>query len=553
LQQAWKLHRAGRAAEAERSYRDVLRQAPGHSDANNLLGLLCLQSKRPREAEKFIRRALRTDPTNPQSHYNLGLACVEQKRFDDAAQHFGRAAQLQPGNIDSVSAQANALRLAGQPREAVDILLPAVRRQPDDRGARHNLGLALNDQGAALNRSGDSVGAIAAFRQALEFTPRHPQALMNLGLSLEQSGQLDEAARCYQASIAARPDFADPHFHLAHLRSHRSSREEIDAMLTLFNDESAGEEDRVRLAFGLGFALESTGEHAQAFHYMSEAHRLQGRRSTFSVDEERKRFAAIQQLFTAERIEQLGLPGAFDSRPLLISGMPRSGTTLAEQILASHPEVHGAGERTLLAQAANALAGSDGPPFPFGLENPARAELQAQANRYLRLLAEGAGEARRITDTTPMNFLLIGLAAMMLPGARFIICLRDPMDNGLSLYRQYLTGVNHFTHDLEDLGGYLNLHHDLIDHWLEQLPGRVHLIRYERLVNDPESQTRQLLDFCGLPFDARCLAFHESGRTVRSPSAAQVSQPVYNSSVGAWRHYEKELAPLQRVLCERKT
>ena len=183
--------------------------------------------------------------------------------------------------------------------EAVKALRSATQRDPQNRGARHNLGQALNDWGAALNKAGEADKAIEKFREALKFTPKHPQAHMNLGLSLEQSGMLEEAASNYRAAISARPDFADPHFYLAHLRTHRSTRPEIDAMRQLLENQASGHDDRIRLAYGLGFALESVSDYPQAFHYMSEAHRLQSQGSTFSLEREKARFDVIRRIFSA--------------------------------------------------------------------------------------------------------------------------------------------------------------------------------------------------------------------------------------------------------------
>jgi Flp pilus assembly protein TadD len=546
LQNAWQLHQRGQMAAAEREYARLLAIDPEQPDVLNLMGLVCIQTGRPDAAESHILRALRSDPDNPQSYYNLGIACANRQQFGDAAMHFGRAAKLQPGNPEPLSSQGNALRLAGQLDGAVTALRAALHIDPRHPGARQNLGLALNDVGAALNQSGDASTAIERFREALQFTPGHPQARMNLGLTLEQSGHLDEAASCYQAAIQIRPEFADPHFHLAHLRTHRSSREEIDAMRQLLEAPGTPLADRIRLAFGLGFALESAGDFAAAFSYMSEGHRLQARDSEFSLEREAQRFDAIRVVFSAACFAAVPAVSAVDRRPVFIAGMPRSGTTLAEQVLASHPAVQGRGESMALAHAARRL----GWPFGGAADLPDPERLQTEGRIFVAQLTDGPGTASRVTDTTPMNFLYFGLAALMLPGARFIHCQRDPMDNGLSIFRQYLTGPRGFEHDLRDLGGYYRLHLDLLEHWQEVLGSRLYVLQYERLVSDAKAETRRLLKFLDLPFDARCLDFHRTERVVRSPSAGQVRQPLYASSVGAWQRYRELLQPLKDALAE---
>jgi Flp pilus assembly protein TadD len=547
LQQAWKLHQSGQMAQAERIYRSILSAEPAHVDANNLMGLLCIQGKRPDLAERYIRRALRSDPPNAQSHYNLGIVFAEQSKFDEAAQHFGESAKLQPGNTEALSSHGNALRLAGKPASAVKVLESAIGLDSSNQGARQNLGLALNDQGAALVKAGDTKAAIPCFTRALEFTPGHPQALVNLGLTYEQRGDLDKADHHYQAAIQARPGFAEAYFLLSHLRTHRSSSEEIQRMKQLFSRAETSQPDRIRLAFGLGFALESCGRFSEAFHYMSAGHQLQGKDCDFSLDDETRRFSELQKLFSAERILSMAEAGLADERPVFVVGMPRSGTTLAEQILASHQQVHGAGEQTLLAETSRALAAKEAQMSADSAIVGSKTWKKA-AQDYMDHIAAGAEGAIRITDTTPMNFLHVGVAAILLPKARFIFCLRDPMDNCLSIYRQYLTGANDYTHKLEHLAGYYLLHRTLVKHWISALPGRTHCLQYEQLISDHETETRRLLEFCDLPFDERCIAFHQSDRLVRSPSAAQVRQPIYQTSVNAWKRYEKELAPLQDVL-----
>jgi hypothetical protein len=228
--------------------------------------------------------------------------------------------------------------------------------------------------------------------------------------------------------------------------------------------------------------------------------------------------------------------------------MPRSGTTLVEQILASHPHVSATGEQTILARLAGALAAETGIHFPACLLKANQEWLADAAAQYKETVLASSGEASRVTDTTPMNYLYLGLAAMLFPQARIVLCVRDPLDNCLSIYRQPLTGPHAYAHNLETLGQFYALHTQLARHWQEALQPCLLVLRYEDLVDKPEQMTRSLLEHCGLPFDPACLAFHETDRHVRSPSASQVRQPLYGSSVGAWRNYEQHLTPLKEAL-----
>lgn len=540
------MHRDGRLGDARRAYGELLSIEPANPDANNLMGLLLIQTGEPIRAVRHIRRALRTEPENAQSHFNLGVAYKDQKRMAEAVGALTEATRLEPGNMEFQASLGNALRLAGRPQEAVDVLERGLRRASGDEKLKLNLALAQNDLGTVRVQRGEQVQAMRHFFRAIELHPRHAQAHINLGLCLEQLGRLDDAERHYQAAIRARPQFADAHFQLAHLRTHRSSEHEIEAMQQLLDGPSTPEPGRVRLAFGLGFALESIGRYDEAFDAMTQAHRMQAQQQPFDLEAETARFERIREVFSLERLRDSQDHGIADTRPVFIVGMPRSGTSLAEQVLASHPDAHGRGELLAMSRAVQSL--SNGKTYPEGLGAIDSASLQDTARHYLAELEAGAGGARRIIDTTPMNFLFVGLAALMLPEARFVFCRRNPLDNGLSLYRQLLTGANAFAHQLDDLGGYYRLHDALLSHWHNALPERAFELQYEALVRDTEAQVRKLLGFCDLPFDDRCIRFHETERVVRSPSAAQVRQPVYDSSIGAWRRYAKQLEPLRNAL-----
>jgi len=546
LKKAYELHQAGQADAARAAYQVILELDPQQPEANNLMGLLCIQAGESLKAARYIRRALRRDPSNPQSHYNLGLSLANQGRMQEAAEAFGAAVALNGDNPDYRSAHGNALRLAGDARAAAGILEDALRKASGHGGLRLNLSLAQNDLGAASVRRGEHAQAVRHFLRAVELNPSHARAHMNLGLTLEQLGRIDEAVRHYKLAITAKPDFADAHFQLAHLRTRTSSRDEIEAMQRLFEWPATAHEDKVRLAFGLGMALESNRRFAEAFSFMQRGHELQSRKAPFDIDSVARQFQRIQNVFSMQRLASPEASGPGGQHPVMIVGMPRSGTTLAEQILASHPQVKGKGESMGLAQAVQLLG--RGQPYPDGHAQLCDDDLVSAAGEYLKTLEGETNDRCRLTDTTPMNFRFVGLAAMMLPKACFVFCVRNPMDNCLSLYRQMLTGANRYAHRLENLGRYYNLHLKLLEHWESALPGRIFRLQYEDLVRDNEAQVRRLLSFCDLPYDPACLRFYEAERAVRSPSAALVRQPFYDTSIGSWKNYERELEPLRQAL-----
>lgn len=609
LRDARKLHQAGQLGIAAKRYRRILSADPHHANANNLMGLLCIQTGQVMRAIEFIRAALEKQPDNPQSHYNLGIAFKDLGDLNSAADSFHKSVSLSPGNLEAINSLANVLRLAGKPKEALPLFQKILASEASHAAALCNLGYtftqldrfeeaeasfkqalssqpnmpealngmgelliakdmpaaaleslrkaiqidgnhaqAHNNLGVATNKLGDVDQAIASFRQAAKLKSGFAEAHLNLGLTLEQTGSLEEAAASYKAAIEARKDFVMAHFHLAHLRTHPSSREEISAMQDLYRNENLADGQKVRLAFGIGCASEKIADYPAAFEFFSRAHQLRAKKHPFNLNKAQDLFHDIESVFRPELVESLCESGVRDERPVFVLGLPRSGTSLVEQVLASHPDVHGCGESVAIAQIAGECAAVLGTHYPGFLTKIESGSLAAHAQKYLDGLVAETGSAQRFTDTTPMNFLYLGLVAIMFPRARFIHCYRDAMDQCMSIYRQMLTEPHAYANDLRDLGGYYLLYRQLMIHWYKIFPGRIHKLKYERLVQDQEHETRKLLDFCGLGFDERCLAFHESKRTVRSPSAGQVHQPLYSSSIGAWKHYENELEPLRQTL-----
>jgi len=575
LRKAWDQHQAGQLVAAERVYRELLAEVPNDPDLNNLAGLLQLQAGQPSQAEELIRRALQTESGNPQSHYNLGIACKDQHKWAEAAKAFRTCVDLAPDNAEAMNSLGNALRLSGQKEEALGCLERALALQPGHPAVLTNLGMlhnqlgrhgeaesflsqvvavqprnaeVWNDLGVARSKLGKPDKALQAYREATRASPDFSRAWLNRGQLEEQLGQLEAAAKSFQRAISSDPALIDAHFHLAHLRSHCSIPKEIDTLETLWRQDDLDNNQASRLAYALGFAHESNGDHDRAFHYMSEAHRLLGKRHRFDLESHREAVLNNIALCTAENLVAWSDPQSRDEQPVLICGMPRSGTTLVEQILASHPQVFATGEQTILARLAGELAAETGTHFPACLPNASEEWLLDAARQYQQAVLAPASDAPRVTDTTPMNYLYLGLIAMLYPKARIVLCIRDPLDNCLSIYRQPLTGPHAYAHDLRTLGHFYALHTQLARHWQETLGGRLAVVRYETLVSEPESQIRNLLTHCGLPFDSACLAFHETDRQVKSPSASQVRQPLYTSSVGAWRNYEQHLAPLKEAL-----
>ncbi len=575
LSQASRLHQAGQLGEAGKIYSELRAVAPEDPDLNNLSGLLFIQNRQPAKAELFIRKALKAQPGNAQSLFNLGVACKDQQHWPAASHAFAQCVEADPHNIDAINSLANSLRLEGKLQEALPLFERVLELQPGHTATLFNMGLLLNqlgrsadaasslervvaaapanpeawnDLGVARNKLGKTQEALIAYRQATSLRPDFALAWLNQGLLGEQMGLLHEAADCYKEALEQDESLVDAHFNLAHLRSHTSTNVEIDAMESLHKAGGLAPKQLVRLSFGLGFAHEKAGNFDRAFKFMSAAHEILGREQAFSLTKHQDVVLENIDSVSRDRLDFWSASGSRNAGLLFICGMPRSGTTLTEQILASHPMVRGTGEQTILAKLAGELAASTGSHYPGCLEHCSNETLVAASDRYAHTVLKPDDKSLKVTDTTPMNFMYLALAATLFPHARFVICKRDAMDNCLSIYRQPLTGRHAYSHDLATLGAFYKLHEILVSHWQEVLGDRLHLMEYEALVSDPEVSIRRLLEFCDLPFEPDCLDFHTTERVVRTPSASQVRQPIYSTSIGAWQNYQAFLQPLVEAL-----
>ena len=289
------------------------------------------------------------------------------------------------------------------------------------------------------------------------------------------------------------------------------------------------------------------------FKYLQHGHLLKKKKLPFDLPREKRYFQSLAEVFNSDFFNQHATHATADQSVVFVIGMPRSGTSLTEQILASHTAVYGAGELSLIAETRREIAKLTGRSFPQNCNLIDEAHMELLGLSYLKDLKKRSPKAEIITDTNPMNFLYTGLIAALLPNARFINCVRNPMDNCLSIFKHLLAEPHAYSHDLEDLGAYFNLHRSLMRHWHETLPDRIYDLPYETLVANSENEIRKLLEFCRLPFEENCLQFHKTSRVVRTPSASQVRQPLYTDTINLWKRYEQQLRPLQATLNREET
>jgi tetratricopeptide (TPR) repeat protein len=580
LEAAVAAHRAGRLREAEALYRQVLAARPGHADALHLLGLVRNQRGHPAEAVELITRAVQLNPGEARYHNNLGLVHAGTGQADAAGAAYRQAIALDPDYVEPLINQATLLAGEGRAGEAEASLGRALALAPENASIHNNLGNVLKD----LNRSGDAAGS---YRRALALDPRYAEALGNLSVALTDLGELEEAEACCRRAILMRPEAADAHnrlgtvlkflgdldgareayartlalepghpqalYSMTQLTRAVAGDPAFGAMATAAAAPGVAPDDAVSLNFGLGKMYADIGEPDTAFAHYEQGnalYRANARRlgRAFDAGRHERTVERIRSLFTAEFFAARGDFGAGSELPVFIVGMPRSGTTLVEQIIASHGEVFGAGELPGIPRAIARLGTKTGADFPESANALDAATSGALAREVVESLRALGGDAARVTDKLPMNFMNLGVIALLMPRARVIHCMRDARDTCLSCYFGHFTRGNEFAYDLADLGASYRAYERLMAHWREALPLAMLELDYEELVTDQEGMSRKLIAFCGLEWDPRCLQFHDHARPVQTASYEQVRRKMYASSVGRWRAYERHLAPLIEAL-----
>jgi tetratricopeptide (TPR) repeat protein len=534
------------------SFRMTLSLQPDHPSARELLkeaclaeGLLLAGSGNLEGALQFLTSAL-LDAESAKIRMLLGEICSKTNRRTDAVTHYRRACELDPGNATAHACLADAVLLGDPSRpvwlEALEHLRTAVRLDPNYVTARINLAAALNTQG-------HNEEAIAEYAKALEQSPGNPGAILGSIMTYESMGQLDKGVatlRPWLGQASTVPAIAIAYGIMApHLREEQAAIASLRSALTLVKGDR---ENEGTICFRLGDLLDKVGEYDEAFNYFHRGNTL--RPVAYRHTNQVNRFDALINFFSGDRLSRLPRASNRSKLPIFIVGMPRSGTTLVETILASHPQVHGAGELDdihLLRQDLAKAFGA-GKAYPNFLQTISTEILDQFATKHLAMLESLSREVTHVTDKMPQNFVQLGLIDLLFPGARVIHCMRDPLDTCVSIYFQPFMQHHDYATDLKNIGLYYREYLRLMEHWRSVLRIPMLDLRYEDLVENSEEQVRRLLDFCELPWDERCLRHHESGRVARTFSYNQVRKPIYKTSVARWKRYERHLGPLIEAL-----
>ena len=497
------------------------------------------------KAEALCRRFLQQAPKHVEGMRLLADIGVRLGALDDAEFLLESARKLEPRHVGAHIDHVQVLRKRQKFERALEEARALLARDPDNPQFR-------SIHAIECMQTGHYETALAAFEAILGQLPGDPVTLTSKGHALKTCGRSDAAVEAYHAALATRPAHAEAWYSLANLKTYRFPPDELARMHALEADPNLTAQDRSYLHFALGKAHEDQEEYGTAFHHYAAGNRIQRAESRYDAERMSEELARTAAVCTAELFAAHAGHGCPAPDPIFIVGLPRAGSTLLEQILASHSQVDGTLELpnvlSLVQQLRRRGPGDGTGAYPGILRDLDGEELRAFGEAYLRDTRIHRGAAPFFTDKMPNNFRHVGLIKLMLPNARIVDARRHPLACCTSGFKQLFAEGQEFSYDLEDLGRYYRDYVTLMDHWDRILPGQVLRVMHEDVVEDLEGQVRRLLDFCGLPFEEACLEFHRTERVVRTASSEQVRRPLYRAGVEDWEHFEPWLGPLKAAL-----
>ncbi len=544
LQTAITYHSRGELDQAKNICQQILQKKPDHADSLHLLGVLTSQRGQFEQAVELISQAIELNPGVPDYYNNLGRLLYDQGRLEETMIALEKALQLKPDFYDAQKFLGIVFKDLWLLEDARAAFEKALNIRSDDAEIYDCLGLTLH-----LLREFDE--AKYNIEKAIQIRPDYAPAYNNLAVVLQALGNFEEAKTAYDKALQLSPNNPNSIAGLAYLKKFTpADLEFIDRAESVL--ETLGESDsNIRLLyFALGKMLDDCGEFDRAFSHYEKANTLNREEYKLDPETEVQKVSVMIETFTPDLFEQCRGFGDPSRLPVFIVGMPRSGTSLVEQIIASHPQVYGAGELTQIGNISKTLheyLNSD-EQYPECMWQLDKNTTQSLVGDYLALLRDYSNDTARVTDKMPANFVHLGLISILFPQSYIIHCRRDPLDVCLSMYFNNMAGPQGYAFRLSDVGYWYRQYERLMDHWKKYLPIPILDVHYEELVNDQKNISRDLTEYLELDWDEHCVSFHETKRTVLTASNWQVKQPIYNSSLQRWKNYEKFLGPLKKVL-----
>ena len=517
-------------------FKQALVLKPNYTEVHYNLGVTLRELGLIEEAIKSYTNALNIKNEYPNAHYNLGNALLSIKKYDAAIKHFESAVVFNPEFAQAYYNLGLAYKLIKNDFEAGLSFDKALAIKPD-------YAEAANDRGVIFQNSGDLENAIKYYQKALAINPNLADTYNNIGITEKQLNKIDNAIKSFEGAISVDPNFTDAYYNLSLFKQYTLSKNQIAKMQSILISDGISQSDQISINFALAKASESLDNQDEFLSYLHEGNRLRKKELNYSIDMSHKFFSMIYETFALlpnSNIKSLQNITP-TKRPIFILGMPRSGTSLVEQIISSHEEVYGAGEINSLGGPILEkilLNGKDKNMF-------SDKNLFSMRKKYLDSFARLPTSADVITDKTPANFQYIGIILSMFPDAKIIHLKRDPRAICWSIYQTnwYENGYR-FSYNMDDLVTFYGLYSKLMDFWHNKFPEKIYDICYEDLTTNQEEETKKLLEYCELDWDDNCLNFHKNKRPVKTASSFQVKQKMYQGSSEAWKKYESHIQPL---------
>jgi tetratricopeptide (TPR) repeat protein len=502
---------AGRIGKAESICREVLKKDPFDVAAIRMLAAIGIKIGRYADAHKLLKRCLELAPDFHLARNDYANALSKLQQYEPALDEVEKLLAVEPDNPNHLMLKASVLVIIGQFQQAIDI-----------------------------------------YDRVLSLYSKQPRAHQSYGHALKTVGRLDDAIAAYRKAIELEPSLGEAYWRLANLKTFRFDDSQVEAMREQIRAKPKNPQDFYHLCFALGKSLEDRREFEEAFKAYKLGNTVRRKTVSWDADEHHHNMQRIAAFFDAGFFEERKNSGCPDGSPIFIIGLPRAGSTLLEQILASHSQVEGTMELPDIISIARRLGGkkerADESLYPEIVGEQSPQQLRELGEEYLERTKIHRSGAPFFIDKMPNNFSHVGLIHAILPNAKIIDARRHPLGGCFSGYKQLFARGQNFTYDLSEIGRYYRDYVELMDHWDRVLAGCVLLVQYEDMVADTENEVRRLLDYCGLGFEPECLRFYETERAVRTPSAEQVRQPIYSGATEQWRHFEDHLGPLVEAL-----
>ena len=519
------------------SYQKAITLNPNYSEAYNNLGNVYQNLHQFENAIKSYQKAIELEPDYAEAHFSIGLAYKELGYLEDAAEHLEKVIILKPKFIDANNFLGKILITLGRPDSAYDYFNQAIELKPDFAEAHNNLGVALQDLG-------ELDDAVQSYEYATLLNPKYFEAHHNLGIAYQSLGNIDSSVQSYEKALAISPDSAETYHNLSYLKKYSEKDHQISKMHSLLASNNLENSERIFLNLALARIYENLGNKNEFFKFLNEGNKLSKDELNYSIEQSSQEISTIKKLYSPplNAIQELQSLDSSSNQPIFIIGMPRSGTTLVEQIISNHREVYGGGE-------INTLTNLISPIIKNFIAGDIR-QLDQKAISYIRqeyqeMLNSINTHKNIITDKLPLNFQYIGFILSAFPEAKIVHLKRDAIATCWSNYRcTFKSKANGYSYNFDDLAQFYNLYEDLMKFWHELYPNKIHDICYEDLTTNQEEETQKLLKYCDLDWDENCLNFHTNKRAVQTASSLQVREKMYQGSSDVWKQYWTHIQPL---------